>query len=69
MRVPRNVQSIERAAAILRILASGDRPRPLGVLAELVGLRKSTARGIVRTLTSVGFRAPGPRLRGLRPVP
>lgn len=49
------IQSVERAAAILRLLASG--PRQLGVaeLARALGLPKGTLHGILRTLVSVGF--------------
>ncbi|MEV0825750.1 IclR family transcriptional regulator [Nonomuraea rubra] len=49
------IQSVERAAAILRLLASG--PRQLGVaeLARALGLPKGTLHGILRTLVHVGF--------------
>ncbi|SDK13946.1 DNA-binding transcriptional regulator, IclR family [Nonomuraea maritima] len=49
------IQSVERAAAILRLLASG--PRLLGVaeLARAMGLPKGTLHGILRTLVHVGF--------------
>ncbi|MER7502321.1 IclR family transcriptional regulator [Nonomuraea pusilla] len=49
------IQSVERAAAILRLLASG--PRLLGVaeLARALGLPKGTLHGILRTLVKVGF--------------
>ncbi|GAA2206128.1 IclR family transcriptional regulator [Nonomuraea monospora] len=49
------IQSVERAAAILRLLASG--PRHLGVaeLARAMGLPKGTLHGILRTLVHVGF--------------
>lgn len=49
------IQSVERAAAILRLLASG--PRQLGVaeLARGLGLPKGTLHGILRTLVHVGF--------------
>ncbi len=53
--MPGSVQSVERAAAIIRILASSDGPRPLGELAELLDLRKSTVHGLVRTLAGIGF--------------
>ncbi len=48
------IQSIERAAAILRCFAAG---RALGVteIAEKVGLHKSTAFGIISTLVHCGF--------------
>jgi len=53
--VPGRIQSIERAAAILRLLSG--RSRRLGV-AELAGelaLPKGTVHGILRTLQLVGF--------------
>ncbi|MFB4281062.1 IclR family transcriptional regulator [Nonomuraea sp. MTCD27] len=53
--VGETIQSVERAAAILRLLASG--PRLLGVaeLARALGLPKGTLHGILRTLVHVGF--------------
>jgi DNA-binding IclR family transcriptional regulator len=53
--VPRPIQSIERAAAVLRLLARG--PGRLGVveLAGSLGLPKGTVHGILRTLAGVGF--------------
>src|SRR5829696_3315687 len=53
--VSRSIQSIERAAAVLRLLARG--PGRLGVveLSTALGLPKGTVHGILRTLTSVGF--------------
>jgi DNA-binding IclR family transcriptional regulator len=53
--VPKNIQSIERAAAILRLLSG--RTRRLGVvdLAGELGLPKGTVHGILRTLQHVGF--------------
>ena len=49
------IQSIERAAAILRELAGG--PRRLGVseLSERLGLAKGTIHGLLRTLQAEGF--------------
>jgi DNA-binding IclR family transcriptional regulator len=49
------IQSIERASAILRALASG--PRRLGVsdLSDRLGLAKGTTHGLLRTLQSEGF--------------
>lgn len=49
------IQSIERAAAILRALAGG--PRRLGVseLSERLGLAKGTIHGLLRTLQAEGF--------------
>ncbi|WP_433337671.1 IclR family transcriptional regulator [Spirillospora sp. CA-294931] len=53
--MPGRIQSVERAAAILRLLASG--PRQLGVveLAEALRLPKATVHGILQTLQHVGF--------------
>jgi DNA-binding IclR family transcriptional regulator len=53
--VPKSIQSIERAAAVLRLLARG--PGRLGVvdLAASLGLPKGTVHGILRTLAGVGF--------------
>ncbi len=50
-----SIQSIERAASILRCLASG--PRRLGVseLAARLGLAKGTIHGILKTLHREGF--------------
>jgi DNA-binding IclR family transcriptional regulator len=49
------VQSIERAAAVLRLLATA--PDGLGVadLGNALGLAKTTVHGILRTLHQVGF--------------
>jgi DNA-binding IclR family transcriptional regulator len=53
--VPGRIQSIERAAAILRLLSG--RNRRLGVvqLAGELNLPKATVHGILRTLKDVGF--------------
>jgi DNA-binding IclR family transcriptional regulator len=53
--VPGTVQSIERAAAVLRLLAAA--PDGLGVadLGNALGLAKPTVHGILRTLHQVGF--------------
>src|SRR3954465_4337427 len=53
--VPKNIQSIERAAAILRLLSG--RTRRLGVvdIAGELGLPKGTVHGLLRTLRDVGF--------------
>jgi DNA-binding IclR family transcriptional regulator len=53
--VPGTIQSIERAAEILRLLSG--RTRRLGVvdLAGELGLPKGTVHGILRTLQHVGF--------------
>jgi DNA-binding IclR family transcriptional regulator len=53
--VPGKIQSIERAAAILRLLSG--RSRRLGVadLSGELGLPKGTVHGLLRTLQHVGF--------------
>jgi DNA-binding IclR family transcriptional regulator len=53
--MPRNIQSIERAAAILRLLSG--RALRLGVvdIAGELGLPKGTVHGLLRTLQQVGF--------------
>ena len=53
--VPGTVQSIERAAAVLRLLAGGAGPLPLGEIARSLDLAKGTTHGILRTLREVGF--------------
>jgi DNA-binding IclR family transcriptional regulator len=53
--VPGSVQSVERAAAILRLLAEDDEPIGLSQIASALGLAKGTVHGIVRTLEEVGF--------------
>jgi DNA-binding IclR family transcriptional regulator len=53
--VPGTVQSIERAAAVLRLLAAGTGKLTLGEIARSLDLAKGTAHGILRTLKDVGF--------------
>src|SRR3954464_7237668 len=53
--MPGTVQSIERAAAILRMLAGGTGKLGLGEIARSLDLAKGTAHGILRTLQHVGF--------------
>jgi DNA-binding IclR family transcriptional regulator len=53
--VPGLIQSIERAAAVLRLLGSTDRPLGLKEIAAALDLPRPTAHGIVRTLREVGF--------------
>jgi DNA-binding IclR family transcriptional regulator len=55
--MPGSIQSVERAAAMLRLLAGAGRPLALGELAAALGLPRATAHGIVRTLREVGFVA------------
>ena len=49
------MQSVERAAAILRLLASEGRPVSLAHVAASLSLAKPTAHGLVQTLREVGF--------------
>jgi len=53
--VPGSVQSIERAAAVLRLLAGGTGRLGCVEVANSLGLAKGTAHGILRTLQAVGF--------------
>ncbi len=53
--MPGSIQSIERAAAVLRLLAAGPRQLSLQEVAGSLGLAKGTAHGILRTLVEVGF--------------
>lgn len=53
--MPGRIQSIERAAAILRLLSGGSRRMGVVELAGHLGLPKGTAHGILRTLQGVGF--------------
>ena len=53
--MPGPVQSVERAAAIVRLLASESEPLALGQIASALGLAKPTAHGLLRTLCDVDF--------------
>src|SRR4051812_33436815 len=53
--VPGRIQSIERAAAILRLLSGRSRRLGVAELAGQLGLPKTTVHGILRTLSDVGF--------------
>jgi DNA-binding IclR family transcriptional regulator len=53
--MPGPVQSIERAAAILRLLARGSGRLGVGEISTSLGLAKGTTHGILRTLQGVGF--------------
>ncbi len=53
--MPGSIQSIERAAAILRTLATGSGALRLSEISAAVHLSKGTAHGILRTLVEVGF--------------
>lgn len=51
----RSIQSLERAAAVLRLLAGGKRRLGLSEIASTLGLAKGTAHGLLRTLQQEGF--------------
>ena len=53
--VPGSVQSIERAAAILHVVAGSGGTLGVTDIAEAVGLAKTTAHSLLRTLLQVGF--------------
>jgi DNA-binding IclR family transcriptional regulator len=53
--MPGSIQSLERAAAILRLLAGGKRRLTLADVSTTLGLAKPTAHGILRTLLQEGF--------------
>jgi DNA-binding IclR family transcriptional regulator len=51
----RTIQSLERAAAVLRLLAGGERRLGLSDIASSIGLAKATTHGLLRTLAQEGF--------------
>lgn len=53
--MPGSIQSIERAAAVLRLLAASPCRLGLAEISASLQLPKGTAHGIIRTLAQVGF--------------
>jgi len=53
--VPGRIQSVERAAAILNLLASGSRRLGVVELSKFLDLPKGTVHGILATLQHIGF--------------
>src|SRR3954467_2553681 len=53
--MPGSVQSLERAAAILRAIAGSGGQMGVTELSAAVGLAKTTTHGLLRTLLSLGF--------------
>jgi DNA-binding IclR family transcriptional regulator len=53
--VPGPIQSIERAAAVIRLLAAGSGALRASEIGASLGLAKATTHGILRTLRHVGF--------------
>lgn len=54
-RAPRTIQSVDRALALIEILAGRDQPMLLGDLAETSGLNVSTCHHLVGTLVTRGY--------------
>jgi DNA-binding IclR family transcriptional regulator len=52
--VPGSIQSIERAAAVLRVLATGPGPLKLTEISDALQLPKGTPHGILRPLAELG---------------
>jgi DNA-binding IclR family transcriptional regulator len=61
--VAKSIQSVERAAAILHLLAAGSRRLSVAELASALDLPKTTVHGILRTLHMVGFVEQEPESR------
>jgi DNA-binding IclR family transcriptional regulator len=53
--MPGTIQSVERAAAILRLFRTRSRRLGVAELSSVLGLPKATVHGILRTLRQVGF--------------
>ncbi|GAB3466954.1 IclR family transcriptional regulator [Kineococcus endophyticus] len=53
--MPGPIQSVERAVAVLRLLAGAGQGLGIVDIANALGLAKTTAHGIVRTLVGVGL--------------
>lgn len=53
--MPGNIQAVERAAALLTLVASASRPLGLADIAAAVDLPKSTVHGLLTTLRSIGW--------------
>ncbi|WP_043514705.1 MULTISPECIES: IclR family transcriptional regulator [unclassified Actinoplanes] len=59
--MPGLIQSIARSSAVLRLLAAGDDRLRVKEIADALGMAKSTAHSILRTLEHVGFVEQDPR--------
>ena len=59
--VPGMIQSIERSSAVLRLLAADPDRLRVKEVADALGLPKSTAHSILRTLEHIGFVDQDPR--------
>jgi DNA-binding IclR family transcriptional regulator len=67
--MPGPVQSVERAAAILRLLGAESEPVALSRVCEALGLAKGTAHGLLQTLVRVGFAEQAPNSARYRIAP
>jgi DNA-binding IclR family transcriptional regulator len=63
MAVSKPIQSIQRAATVLHLLAGGSRRLSVAELASALDLPKTTVHGILRTLYLVGFVEQDPESR------
>ncbi|MEU8819740.1 IclR family transcriptional regulator [Actinoplanes sp. NPDC048796] len=59
--MPGMIQSVERSSAVLRLLAAGPDRLRVKEIADALGLPKSTAHSILRTLEHIGFAEQDPR--------
>jgi IclR family transcriptional regulator, acetate operon repressor len=64
VKVPRTVQSVERALDILELLADGDDEMLLNEVASEAGLNTSTCHHLLATLVKRGFAGQSRRTRG-----
>ncbi|MEV4349482.1 IclR family transcriptional regulator [Actinoplanes sp. NPDC049596] len=55
------IQSVERSSAVLRLIAAGPGQLRVKEIADALGLPKSTAQSILRTLEHIGFAEQDPR--------
>jgi len=62
-KLPRTIQSVERALDILEILADADGEMPLNELATSAGLNTSTCHHLLATLVKRGYAGQTPRTR------
>ena len=53
----KNIQSIERACAILELYEDSNKPRSVKEIATELGLSKSTVFGLINTLANLGYLA------------
>lgn len=54
---PKRIQSVGRSFAILEVLSMADRPLSLQEISQAVELRKTTAHGLLGTMSALGYIA------------